>query len=164
MAISPDHRLTSERMVRPDVGGMMVIVASVALMAYGVFFVWRDFHGFVELGLTPAHVGATPEEIRAFSPTLYNYISHLQVAIGGFIAALGVAAFSLAWNGSRVGERARWTWLTVIAIVVVAVTISLPLHYVYGLATLGHLGALYVDVVLLIAGSLLSLRRLSHAK
>jgi len=146
--------------VRPrptDAGSWMVIVAGLSLIVYGLFFVWRNFHGFIELGLTPAHVGATPEQIRAFSPRLYNYISHLQVAIAGFIVALGVATVSLAWNGMR--QQLAWSAGTVLAIVLVSVAITLPLHYVYGLATMGHLGSLYVAVALLIVGSIMTMRK-----
>ena len=135
----------------------MVIAAGLSLIVYGLFFVWRNFHGFIELGLTPAHVGATPEQIRAFSPRLYNYISHLQVAIAGFIVALGVATVSLAWNGMR--QQLAWSAGTVLAIVLVSVAITLPLHYVYGLATMGHLGSLYVAVALLIVGSIMTMRK-----
>ena len=60
--------------------------AGLGLVAYGAVFLVRNFSGFIELGLTPAHIGATPDEIRAFSPRLFNYISHLQVAIAGFIS------------------------------------------------------------------------------
>lgn len=141
---------------KTDTGTWMVIIAGMALIAYGCFFVVRNFTGFIELGLTPAHVGGTPAEIRAFSPRLFNYISHLQVAIAGFIIAIGVAVISLAWNGMR--RQERWAAWTVAAVVVVSVSITLPLHYVYGLATMGHLGALYVDVVLLLVGGALSLR------
>lgn len=148
---------TSGRSTPTDVGSWMVIAAGLALIVYGLFFVWRNFNGFIELGLTPAHVGATPEQIRAFSPRLYNYISHLQVAIAGFIVALGVAIVSLAWNGMR--HRRPWAAGTVLAVVLVAVAIALPLHYVYGLATMGHLGSLYVAVALFIAGSIMTLRR-----
>ena len=149
-------RSTSAPNTRLDLGTSMVLIAAVALIAYGIFFVWRNFNGFIELGLTPAHVGATPEQIRAFSPQLYNYISHLQVAIAGFIIAIGAALGSLAWNGMR--RHVRWASLTILIVVIVAVAITLPLHYVYGLATMGHLGSLYVDVTLFIAGSALSLR------
>src|SRR5690242_13107983 len=141
---------------RPAIGTWMVVVAGLALIGYGCLFVVRNFTGFIELGLTPAHIGATPEEIRTFSPRLFNYISHLQVAVAGFIVSLGVAVISLAWNGMR--RQERWAAWTVAAVVVVAVAITLPLHYVYGLATLGHLGALYIDVLLLLTGSALSLR------
>jgi hypothetical protein len=145
-----------------DVGSWMVIVAGLALIAYGLFFVWRNFNGFIELGLTPAHVGATPEQIRAFSPRLYNYISHLQVAIAGFIVALGVVTVSLAWNGMR--YRLPWAAGTVLAVVLVAVAITLPLHYVYDLATMGHLGSLYVAVALFIVGSIMTLRTQPHSR
>jgi hypothetical protein len=134
----------------------MVLGAASALIAYGVFFVWRNFNGFIELGLTPAHVGGTPEEIRAFSPRLFNYISHLQIAVAGFMIAIGVAIVSLVWNGMRHGVR--WTTLTALTVVIVAVLITLPLHYVYGIATMGHLGPLYVDIVLVVVGCVLSLR------
>lgn len=138
----------------------MVLLAAFALIVYGLFFVWRNFNGFIELGLTPAHVGGTPEEIRAFSPRLYNYISHLQVAVAGFIVAIGVALLSLAWNGMR--HQVRWAGLTVLTVVIVAIVITLPLHYVYGIATVGHLGSLYVDVALFVVGSLISLRSRIH--
>jgi hypothetical protein len=70
--------------------------------------------------------------------------------------ALGVAVVSLGWNGLRAG--ASWTARTVLLVVTVAVGVALPLHYVYGLATIGHVGSLYVVVVMLVVGSLLSLR------
>lgn len=139
-----------------DVGSALVIVAGVGLIAYGILFLYRNFNAFIELGLTPAHIGATPDEIRSFSPRLFNYISHLQAAVAGFIMALGIAVISLAWNGMR--ERMVWAAATVLLVVITAVAVALPLHYVYGLATLGHLGSLYVAVAALIAGALLSLR------
>jgi hypothetical protein len=140
-----------------SIGAWMVIVAGIGLIGYGLIFLRRNFTGFIELGLTPAHIGATPEQIRAFSPRLFNYISHLQVAIAGFIMALGVAVISLGWNGLRAGIT--WTAITVLVVVSVAVVVAVPLHYVYGLATMGHLGTLYLAVALLVVGSVLSLRR-----
>ena len=119
MTAAPTADSALDRRTPTDIGTWMVLVAAFALIVYGLFFVWRDFHGFIELGLTPAHVGGTPEEIRAFSPRLYNYISHLQVAVAGFIVALGVAVFSLAWNGMR--QHMRWAGATVLTVVIVAV-------------------------------------------
>ena len=139
-----------------EVGAWLVIVAGAALIAYGLLFLWRNFTGFIELGLTPEHVGATPDQIRAFSPRLFNYISHLQVAIAGFIMALGVAVIALGWHGLR--QRLPWTAWTVLLVVTVAVVVTVPLHYVYGLATMGHLGSLYVAVAMLVVGCFLSLR------
>ena len=74
---------------RTGLGATLVLLAGVGLIGYGVMFLVRNFTGFIELGLTPAHVGGTPEEIRAFSGHLYNYISHLQVAVGPETLKLG---------------------------------------------------------------------------
>lgn len=137
-----------------DLGSALVMLAGGALVVYGLLFLIRNFSTFIELGLTPAQIGATPEEIRSFSPRLYNYVSHLHVAIAGFIVTLGVGFIALGWNGLRHGMR--WAGWTVLLMVMTAVGIALPLHYVYGLATLGHLGSLYAAVVALIAGTLLS--------
>lgn len=137
-----------------DIGSTLVMLAGVALVVYGLLFLIRNFSGFIELGLTPAQIGATPDQIRSFSPRLYNYVSHLHVAIAGFIVTIGLAFVSLGWNGLRHGMR--WAASTVLLMVVTAVAITLPLHYVYGLATTGHLGSLYAAVVALILGTLLS--------
>src|SRR6266851_8411715 len=126
----------------PELGAKLVALAGIGLVAYGVMFLIRDFTGFIELGLTPEHVGGTPEQIRAFSPHLFYYISHLQVAVAAFIIALGVAVIPLAWQGIRTGQR--WALWTAFLAPVIGVGLALPLHYVYGLATLGHLGLIYL--------------------
>lgn len=156
---APRATVTDREARALDAGTGMVLIAGLGLVAYGLLFLARNFSGFIELGLTPAHVGATPDQIRAISPRLFNYISHLHVAIAGFIMALGVATISLAWNGLR--HRMAWAAWTVLLMVIVAVGVALPLHYVYGLATMGHLGILYVAVALLVAGSVYSL---AHSK
>jgi hypothetical protein len=117
-------------------------------------FLIRNFTGFIELGLTPQLIGGTPEQIRAFSPHLFHYISHLQVAIAAFLIALGIAVIALAWQGIRTGQR--WALWTALLVPVTALAIALPLHYVYGFATLGHLGPIYVDAGILIVGTVLA--------
>ena len=139
-----------------QLGTNLVLLAGVGLVGYGVMFLIRNFTGFIELGLTPAHVGGTPEEIRAFSSHLYNYISHLQVAVAAFIIALGIAVIALAWNGIRSGQR--WALWTAFVAPVVGVGIALPLHFVYGIATMGHLGLIYLDAVILLAGTVIAAR------
>src|SRR5512140_1038936 len=131
-----------------DLGAKVVALAGVGLVGYGLMFLFRNFNGFIELGLTPHHVGGTPEQIRAFSPALYNYISHLQVALSAFIIALGAVVIALAWFGIRTGQR--WAMWTAFLAPVVGVAIALPLHFVYGIGTLGHLGLIYLDAVILL--------------
>src|SRR5215218_8457124 len=104
---------------RLGLGATLVALSGVGLVGYGIMFLIRNFTGFIELGLTPQHVGGSPEQIRAFSPDLYEYISHLQVALSGFIIGLGIAVIALAW---------------------------------YGIGTLGHLGVIYLDALILLVG------------
>lgn len=140
-------------------GAMVVALAGVGLVGYGVMFLIRNFNGFIELGLTPERVGGSPEQIMAFSENLYHYISHLQVALSGFIIALGMAVIAIALFGIRRGER--WALWTAFLAPVVAVVIALPLHFPYGFATLGHLGLIYLDAAILLVGTIISYRAIS---
>lgn len=143
-----------------ELGVKLVALAGIGLVAYGLMFLIRNFTGFIELGLTPEHVGGTPEQIRAFSPHLFYYISHLQVAVAAFITALGIAVIALAWRGIRTGQR--WALWTAFLAPVIGVGLALPLHYAYGLATLGHLGLIYLDAAILLVGTVLAHRALAH--
>ena len=143
---------------RSNLGANLVLLAGVGLVGYGLMFLVRNFTGFIELGLTPQLIGGTPEEIQAFSPHLYHYISHLQVALAAFIVALGIAVIALAWNGIRTGQR--WALWTAFLAPVVGVGLALPLHYSYGFATLGHLGLIYLDAAILLVGTVLAAKAL----
>jgi hypothetical protein len=146
---------TSSHLVRSaDLGAKVVALAGIGLIGYGILFLIRTFTGFIEIGLTSDLVGSTPEQIAAFSPQLYDYISHVQVALGGLIIALGVAVVALAWFGIRTGQK--WALWTAFIAPVIALVISLPLHYTYGLDTLGHLGPIYLHVIILIVGTAIS--------
>ena len=137
-------------------GANIVALAGVGLIGYGLMFLVRNFNEFTELGLTPALVGGTPEQIQAFSQNLYNYISHLQVALSGFIIALGVAVIALAMFGIRRGES--WAVWTAFLAPVIAVGIALPLHFPFHFATIGHLGLIYLDAAILLVGTIISYR------
>jgi len=137
-------------------GANLVALAGLGLIGYGVMFLIRNFTGFIELGLTAHHVGGTPEQIQSFSQNLYNYISHLQVALSGFIIALGVAVVALAVFGIRRGQG--WALWTAFLAPVIAVGIALPLHFPYHIATLGHLGLIYLDAAILLVGTIMSYR------
>ena len=147
---------------RLSIGTMLVVLSGVGLVGYGVMFLVRNFTGFIELGLTPEHVGGTAAQIRGFSPDLYEYISHLQVAVSGFIIGVGVAVIALAWYGIRKGER--WALLTAFLSPVIAVGIALPLHFPYGIGTIGHLGLIYLDALILLVGTVLAYTGLSKAE
>ena len=142
---------------RSHSGANLVLASGVALIGYGLLFLYRNFNGFIELGLTPMQVGTTPEQIQAFNMDLYHYISHLQIALAGLLVALGVAVAALAWYGIRAGHR--WAVWTALAAPVIALGISLPVHYMWGFATIAHLGPIYADATLLFVGTAVSLRQ-----
>ena len=156
--VSPHMRTNA---ASADTGSKVVALAGLGLVGYGIMFLIRNFSGFIELGLTPAHVGGTPEQIKAFSLDLYEYISHLQVAVSAFIIALGVAVIALAWFGIRNGER--WAMWTAFLTPVIGVAIALPLHFTYGIGTIGHLGLIYLDAAILLVGTVLSYNALKSA-
>jgi hypothetical protein len=131
-------------------------VAGLAFVGYAVIFFVRNFtDAFLELGIGPQQVDVGKAEIEAFSPSLYDYVSHLHIAVSGFIAAAGVAVVALAWFGVRRGQL--WAWVTAVVVPVVGLAVALPAHYPYGLATLGHLGLIYLATVIFVIGALISL-------
>ena len=144
---------------RLSLGTALVALSGIGLVGYGIMFLIRNFTGFIELGLTPEHVGGTPAQIRTFSPDLYEYISHLQVAVSGFIIALGIVVIALAWYGIRKGEG--WALWTALLGPVIAVAVAVPLHFPYGIATIGHLGLIYLDALILLVGTVLAYTGLS---
>ena len=155
------HRTTNTAITRLSLGASTVALAGAGLIIYGTMFLIRNFNGFIELGLTPALIGTTAEALHQSNPRLYHYISHLQVALAGFIIGLGLAVIALAWFGIR--TRARWALGTAFLAPVVAVALALPLHYPYGFATVGHLGLIYLDAVILLAGTLLAYTALQRS-
>jgi hypothetical protein len=135
---------------RLELGSRLITLAGVAVFLYALLFLVIDFTAFIELGLTAQQVGGQPSAISGYSPALYNYISHLQVAISGFMMSFAIQIGALAWYGVR--RRQRWALWTIAVASGVAYVIAVPLHFVYGLATLVHLGPFALVAIVLIAG------------
>ena len=139
-----------------QLGSMLMAIAAIGFIGYAIIFFVRNFtDSFLELGISSAQVNVGKAQIVAFSPSLYNYISHLHVAVSGFIAATGLAVLGLSWFGVRRGQK--WAWVTAVISPVVGLAVALPLHYVYGFATLGHLGLIYLATLIFVIGALISL-------
>ena len=144
-------------------GRLLDDAGGVAFIGYAIIFFVRNFtDSFLELGIGPAQVDKGKDAIEAFSPDLYHYISHLQIAISGFIAATGLAVAALSWFGVRRGYI--WAWATAVAAPVLALAVALPAHYPWGFATIGHLGLIYLATVIFIAGALLALKGLTEKR
>jgi hypothetical protein len=138
-------------------GSWLMGLAAVGFIGYAVIFLVLNFTDqFLELGIGPEQVDVGKEEIQAFSPSLFHYIGHLHIAVAGFIAATGVAVLFLVIYGVRRGQL--WAWVGAVAAPVLGLAVALPAHYPNGFDTLGHLGLIYLAVIVFVAGALVALR------
>jgi hypothetical protein len=144
-------------------GATLMAIAGAGFIGYAVLFLIRNFtDSFLELGIGPAEVNVGRDQIQQFSPSLYHYISHLHLAVAGFIAAAGFAVVMLALKGVRQGQV--WAWATAVVTPVLGLAVALPAHYPWHLDTLGHLGLIYLAVVVFVAGAALSGKGLLDTK
>jgi hypothetical protein len=128
---------------------------ALAFVGYAViFFVLNFTDSFLELGIGRGQVDVDKTQIEDFSPSLYHYVSHLHIAVSGFIAATGLAVAALAWFGVRRGYL--WAWAAAVAAPVLGLAVALPAHYPYGFDTIGHLGLIYLATAIFVVGALLS--------
>src|SRR5262245_29643958 len=85
-------------------GVNLMTVGAVAFIGYAVIFYVLNFTDiFLELGIGSDQVASGKVEIKAFDNDLYHYISHLHIAVSGFIAATGIAVCFLIRYGVRRG-------------------------------------------------------------
>jgi len=142
--------------------GLMTL-AAIAFIGYAVLFIVVNFASdSLEIGIGTDEVNVTKDQIKQFSPSLYDYISHANVAIAGFITSTGLATAALSWFGVRRGLG--WAWAAAVATPVVGLAIALPLHYPYGFATVGHLGLIYLATAIFVVGALLAGKALLDAR
>ena len=138
-------------------GSWLMGIAAVGLIGYAAIFLVRNFtDSFLELGIGPNEVHTGKDAIQQFNPSLFHYVSHLHIAVSGFIAATGLAVLFLVAYGVRRGEL--WAWVGAVAAPVVGLAVALPAHYPNHFDTLGHLGLVYLTTVIFVAGALLALR------
>ena len=138
-------------------GSWLMGLAAVGFIGYAVIFLVRNFtDSFLELGIGPNEVSVGKDALQAFSPSLYHYVSHLHIAVSGFIAATGLAVLFLVAFGVRRGQL--WAWVGAVTSPVLGLAVALPAHYPNHFDTLGHLGLIYLAVVIFVAGALLALQ------
>ena len=142
------------------VGAGMMVFAAVGFIGYAVIFLVRNFtDSFLELGIGHSEVDVGKAQITQFSPSLYQYISHLHIAVSGFIAATGLAVVFLVWFGVRRGYI--WAWVGAVSAPVLGLAVALPAHYPNNFDTIGHLGLIYLATVIFVVGALMSLKALT---
>ena len=94
-------------------GTWLMGLAALGFIGYAViFFVLNFTDQFLELGIGPEQVDVGRDEIQAFSPSLFQYIGHLHIAVAGFLAATGLAVLFLI-SGVRQGYM--WAWAGAVA-------------------------------------------------
>jgi len=144
-------------------GSWLMGIAAAGFIGYAVIFFVRNFtDSFLELGIGPNEVNVGKEQIQQFSPSLFAYVSHLHLAVSGFIAATGVAVLFLVAYGVRRGEL--WAWVGAVTAPVLGLAVALPAHYVNGFDTIGHLGLIYLATVIFVVGALVSMRGILQAR
>jgi hypothetical protein len=144
-------------------GATLMAVAAAGFVGYaGLFLVQNFTDSFLELGIGQGEVDVGKDQIQQFSPSLDHYISHLHIAVSGFIAATGLAVLLLAVYGVRAGQA--WAWVAAVAAPVLGLAVALPAHYPWHLDTLGHLGLIYLATLVFVAGALLSGKGLLDAR
>jgi hypothetical protein len=144
-------------------GATLMAAAAAGFVGYAALFLVRNFtDGFLELGIGPGEVDVGKDQIQQLSPSLYHYISHLHLALSGFIAATGLAVLLLALYGVRAGQA--WAWMAAVAAPLLGLAVALPAHYPWNLDTLGHLGLPYLATLVFVTGALLSGKGLLDAR
>jgi hypothetical protein len=144
-------------------GSWLMGIAAAGFIGYAVIFFVRNFtDSFLELGIGPNEVNVGKDQIQQFSPSLFEYVSHLHLAVSGFIAATGVAVLFLVAYGVRRGEL--WAWVGAVTAPVLGLAVALPAHYVNGFDTIGHLGLIYLATVIFVVGALVSMRGILQAR
>jgi hypothetical protein len=144
-------------------GATLMAVAAAGFIGYALLFLVRNFtDSFLELGIGHSEVNVGKDQIQQFSPSLYHYISHLHIAVSGFIAATGLAVLLLAVYGVRAGQG--WAWVAAVATPVLGLAVALPAHYPWNLDTLGHLGLIYLATLVFVVGAVLSGKGLLDAR
>jgi hypothetical protein len=139
-------------------GTWLMGFAALGFIGYAaIFFVLNFTDSFLELGIGREQVDVGRNEIQAFSPSLFHYISHLHIAVAGFLGATGLAVLFLVY-GVRKGYM--WAWYGAVLAPVLGLIVALPAHYPNGFATIGHLGLVYLATAVFVVGALLALRGL----
>ena len=144
-------------------GASLMVLGALIFLVYAVVFFFRAFTttGF-ELGVETLN-GVTPQQLDGLNPAIMAYITHVHVALAGFIAATAIAAGSLAWYGVRDGLW--WAWITAVIVPVVGLAVALPMHYMghFDYNWMSHLGPIYLGTIIYVVGAVLALAGLTRA-
>jgi len=138
-------------------GSMTMVAGAAIFLIYAIVFFFRALSGEgFELGVATIN-GVTPAQLNQLNPAVVPYITHVHVALAGFIAATAIAVMGLAWFGVRAG--ALWALITAVVSPVVGLAVALPMHYLgrFELDWVGHLGPVYLGTLVFVVGAVMAL-------
>ena len=153
--------MSREQSLRSGAG--LMVLAALLFLVYAIAFFFRAFAGSgFEVGV-PTLNGVTRQQLDELNPAIMGYITHLHVAIAGFIAATAIAAGGLAWYGVRDGLW--WAWIIAVIVPVVGLAVALPMHYMghFNYNWVSHLGPIYLGTVIYVVGAVVALVGLTQA-
>ncbi|WP_224336324.1 hypothetical protein [Haloprofundus halobius] len=157
-ATAEQHRTDYEPGRGARTGSLLMALAGVGFVGYGVVFLVRTFFGSgFELGVETLN-GVTPAQLDAVNPAIMHYINHLHVATAAFIITTGIAIAALAWYGVRSGLV--WAWATAVVAAVLGLALALPMHYMdlFSHNWVTHLGPIYLASIVFVVGAILAYR------
>jgi uncharacterized protein YacL len=141
-------------------GSLLMALAGVAFIGYGVVFLVLNFvGGGFEIGVSTLD-GMTKADLN---PTVAYYISHLHVATAAFIISTGIAIAALSWYGVR--QRLTWAWATAVVAAVVGLALALPMHYTgdaFAHNWVMDLGPIYLATIIFVVGVILAYQGLQE--
>ena len=145
-------------------GATYMVVGAGLFLAYAVAFLVVSLTGDgFEIGV-PTLNGVTPADLNALNPGVMAYITHIHLALSGFIAATAVAVMALCWFGVRQGD---WrTWLAAMISPVIGLIVALPMHYTgaFDHNWVTHIGPIYLGTLIFVGGGLLALSGLMKSE
>jgi hypothetical protein len=140
-----------------------MVLGALIFFVYAVVFLFRAFSssGF-ELGVETLN-GVTPQQLDGVNLAIMAYITHVHVALAGFIAATAIAVGSLAWYGVRDGLW--WAWITALIVPVLGLAVALPMHYMghFNYNWVYHLGPIYLGTIIYVVGAVVAFTGLTRA-
>ena len=164
--MATDHAVADDQRRRVEVGSgirngsLLMALAGVAFVGYGVVFLVLNFTGSgFELGVSTLNGMAKAD----LDPTVAYYISHLHVATAAFIISTGIAIAALSWYGVR--QRLTWAWATAVVTAVVGLALALPMHYTadaFAHDWVTHLGPIYLATIVFVVGVVMAFRGLNE--
>ena len=144
-------------------GALLMTLAGIAFVGYGLLFLVLSFVGSgFELGVDTLG-GLTKEALGTYNSALSVYVTHLHVALSGFIIATGFATAIMSWYGVRAMNW--WAFVGAVLTPVIALIIALPLHYTGGFEMgPAHLWPIYAAVVIFVIGVVMAYRGMTQTR